>query len=632
MRDNHPAVMAHRALFVLSFTASLALLACGQTAPPTDVAQDATADATEDVVDVAEDVAVDSGADAGPFVVYPGVDDRCPGSAHCPTGSDGMLYVGVGRASINPTIVESMWTDVNRNNLWDNDEPFVDTNGNGEFDATWIAGFSSGRPATGIRDGVEARAMAFRSGDVTLAIVSLDIVGLFRDDMERIRQHPLLAGLDIDHVVVSSTHNHEGVDTVGLWGATPLDSGVNRSYQSLVIERAATAIRDAVRDAQRPEARALMRVAQVLTVDAMMDPRPYVSDTRDPTILDPTLTLVQFVRERDPMQTIGTWVNWAAHPEYTGSRNNLVSADYVHTLREVIERGDAMSGVAGLGGVTVFVNGALGGQVGPGQASPLNRAGMPVREAGFEKADACGRNVAVLGLEALDHARRTEPNAGLVTGPTPVLYRTAKMYARVLNRLYWLGFQFRVISRELTNFNRRLSPSMTNIPWVESRVTYFQVGPVATVTAPGELHPELWVGALDEFWSFGLPRVTERENPPDFTRAPPPPYLRDLMLANPGVRWAFVSGMSQDFLGYIVADWNYVLHPTSPYTSQAAGDHYEETNSIGPDSQEHLHGPMMDLARMGAVIDGGSWDAARPDPPRDAHVHDGERDAPSGDR
>jgi|LNFM01.1.fsa_nt_gb hypothetical protein len=605
--------MNTRAAFAMLFCSSLAIAACSPPpSPPADVApSDAAPDVAQDTAapDAPdEDSGADSGVDAAPFVVYPGVDDRCPGGPRCPTGSDGLLYVGVGRALINPTIGESMWTDTNMNGLYDNDERFVDSNNNGNFDGTWIAGFSSGRPATGQRDDLQVRAMAFRSGDVTVAVASIDIVGLFRDDMERIRRHPSLAGLDIDHVLISSTHLHEGVDTIGLWGENAFTTGVNPTYQALVIERTANAIRDAVRDAMRPEARALMRVAQVLTVDAMMDPRPFVSDTRDPTILDPTLTMVQFVRERDPMQTIGTWVNWAAHPEYVGSRNNLLSADYVHTLRTVIENGDMMSGVAGIGGTTVFVNGALGGQVGPGQAAPIDRAGMPVRMAGFPKADACGRNVAALGLRELARLESSAPNNGLVTGPTPVSYRTARMHARVLNRLYWLGFQFRVIARELTNFNRRASPSMNNIPWVESRVSYLQVGPVATITAPGELHPELWVGAQDDRWSFNLPRVTTSENTPDFTRAPPPPYLRDLMLANPGVRYAFVSGLTQDFLGYIVADWNYVLHPTSPYTQQAAGDHYEETNSVGPDSQEHLFGPMMDLARMGAMIDGGAAD------------------------
>jgi hypothetical protein len=599
-------VRAVHVLFALSW------VACASPTSPDGSAHDAA-------LDVAADAEQDAGtepdgapdADAAPFVRTPGVDDFCPGASHCPNGSDGVLHVGVGRALINPTIVESSWNDANRNGLYDQDESYDDRNGNGQFDGTWIAGFSSGRPATGAHDDLEVRAMAFRSGDVTVAVASIDIVGLFRDDMDRVRRHPALEGLSLDHVLISSTHLHQGVDTVGLWGRSPVETGVTSSYQNLVIERTAMAIRAAVLDAQRPESRALMRVAQVLTVDAMMDPRPYVSDTRDPTILDPTLTLVQFVRERTPSETIGTWVNWAAHPEYVGSRNNLLSADYVHTLRTVLEQGDPMSAASGVGGTVVFVNGALGGQVGPGQAAPLDRAGVPVREAGFVKAEACGRNVAVLGLRALEAASRG-PNEGFVTGPTPVSYRTARMYARVTNRLYWLGFSFRVIARELTNFNRRVSPSASNIPWVESRTSYLQVGPVATITAPGELHPELWVGATDQRWSWGLPRVTTRENLPDFMRAPPPPYLRDLMLANPGVRYAFVSGLTQDFLGYIVADWNYVLHPTSPYTQQAAGDHYEETNSIGPDSQEHLFGPMMDLARSG-VVDGGAADAGLTD-------------------
>lgn len=601
--------MTRRPSVALAAFSLLSLVHCSTPSTP-DAALDAASEGA--VADGAQDRApiedagegdADAALDAAPFVRTPGVDDQCPGAAHCAMGGDGTLSVGVARASINPTIVESQWTDANGNNLYEPGEPFVDLNGNNEFDGTWIAGFSSGRPATGMRDALEARAMAFRSGDVTVAIVALDIVGLFRDDIDRIRNHASLQGMGIDHVMVSSTHLHEGVDTVGLWGRTATETGVNRTYQQLVIDRAAQAVRDAVTDAMRPQARAMMRVAQVLTVDSMMDPRPYVSDTRDPTILDPTLTLVQFVRESAPTETIGTWVNWAAHPEYTGSRNNLLSADYVHTLREVIENGDAMSAVAGVGGTTVFVNGALGGQVGPGQAAPLDRMGMPVREASFTKAESCGRNVAVLGLGALRDASASA-DQGLVRGPLALRYRTAPMYARVLNRLYWLGFQFRILQRELTNFNRRASPSMTNIPWVQSRTTFLQVGPVATITAPGELHPELWVGAQDMRWSFNLPRVTETDNPPDFMRAPPPPYLRDLMLANPDVRYAFVSGLTEDFLGYIVADWNYVLHPTSPYLSEATGDHYEETNSIGPDSQEHLHGPMMELARMGAALAG----------------------------
>ena len=33
------------------------------------------------------------------------------------------------------------FTDTNKNNLWDEGEPYVDRNGNGKFDAYWMAGY-----------------------------------------------------------------------------------------------------------------------------------------------------------------------------------------------------------------------------------------------------------------------------------------------------------------------------------------------------------------------------------------------------------------------------------------------------------------------------------------------------------
>jgi hypothetical protein len=138
----------------------------------------------------------------------------------------------------------------------------------------------------------------------------------------------------------------------------------------------------------------------------------------------------------------------------------------------------------------------------------------------------------------------------------------------------------------------------TNLPWVRSRVTFLQVGPVATVTAPGELHPDLWVGTRDPRWSWGQPPLTPMQpNAPDLAAAPAPPYLRDLVLLNPGVRYAFVSGLTEDFLGYIVPTYNFAVDPVTPYLTEAAGDHYEETNSIGSGGQRYLYAPMESIVR-----------------------------------
>lgn len=498
------------------------------------------------------------------------------------------LSVGVGKQLINPTLVETEWDDANGDGYWDpQTETFTDTNNNGVFDATWIAGFGNGRPAKGVNDALEVRAIAFRSQGVTAVICVLDVVGYFIDDMDLIRADPGVKALGIDHLLIGSTHVHEGVDTVGLWGPTQLDTGVSPEYQALTRERAALAIEEAV-NSLKP---ARMRVAQRLAVDpATNSTLAYVNDTRDPIIYDPTVTIAQFVDDADPKQTIATLLHWAAHPEYSGSHNNMLSADYVHWLRDVVESGVPAEGIDGLGGTSVFVQGALGGQVGPGGGvAPIGADGMPVQQAGLAKAEAAGTQVAKLALAAL-------AEDGKDASSSDIVFRDKEIYGRVDN----LGYQFLagagVIQRPFYMYDPNQPIGPDNPPWARSEVSYLQVGPIGVVTAPGELHPELWVGGYDGSWSFGQMILNETENAPDLNQAPAAPYLRELMLQNPGVEYPLVAGLTQDFLGYIVPSFNYVLDPDAPYFAEAAGDHYEETNSIGPLCEEHLQHPMMELA------------------------------------
>jgi hypothetical protein len=507
-------------------------------------------------------------------------------------GSAGsQFYVGVARQLINPTIVENEWDDANMDNSFDSGETFTDTNMNGVFDATWMAGFGTGRPATGQNDDLEVRAIAFKQGDQTVVICILDVVGYFVDEMERIRQDPMVADLGLTHVIIGSTHVHEGVDTVGMWGETSFKTGRNDEYQALTRDRAAKAINAAVQG-MRP---ARMRIAQGQTVDPMTQSTiAYHNDTRDPVIYDPTITIAKFIDDADPSVTIATLVNWAAHPEYAGSRNNLLTADYVHWLRDGIENGIPGQGIQGIGGTTVFVQGPLGGQVGPGGGTaPIDANGMPVPMAGLAKAEAAGTNVAKLALTALAMTGEDVDPAD-----TTLTFRTKEIEAQIDNTGYHLLGNLMIFDRQFYNLvDPTMPPGPNNLPWAKTRISYLQVGPMATITAPGELHPELWVGGYDGMsWSWGQSVLTETVNAPDLMMAPAGPYLRDLMLSNPGVKYAFVSGLSEDFLGYIVASFNYVLDPTNPYLAEAPGEHYEETNSIGPLVEEQLQHPMLELA------------------------------------
>lgn len=515
------------------------------------------------------------------------VDDYCPGGEGCPQGgAAGDLRVGAAAASITPELVETEWDDANADGIWEKSEPYTDVNGNGEFDAYWLTN-SNGRVATEVVGPLEVRALALERGDVSVAIVYLDTYLLFADDMDEIRAHPDVVALGLDHILIGSTHSHSAIDTAGNSGPTVTSSGVDPDYLQLVRDRSAQAITQAVQG-MRP---AHMSIVAFPTVDDTGSTLDFVSDTRDPIIYDPTVTVARFVDAASPDTTIGTLVNWASHPEYSGWDHNAASADYVHWLRAGIEDGLPDEAIPGIGGTVVFVQGALGGQVGPGQAHPIGPDGTPITERGFAKAQACGTNLARLVLEQL-------PGAEVVADPE-LSYRTATLWAELENIAFQTMFIIGVFDR-WASYDDTQPVGEDNIPWLRSRETYLQIGPLAMITAPGELHPELFVGGYDGSWSWGLEILPEEVNRPDLSQAPQPPYLRDLMLENPGVEYPIVAGLAEDSVGYIVASFNYVLNEDNPWFEEAPGEHYEETYSIGPRVEERLQHPMMELARWRA--------------------------------
>ncbi len=65
-------------------------------------------------------------------------------------------------------------------------------------------------------------------------------------------------------------------------------------------------------------------------------------------------------------------------------------------------------------------------------------------------------------------------------------------------------------------------------------------------------------------------------------------YLKDVMDGAPEHRMVF--GLTLDFLGYIVPRYNFQLDPDAPYFAEAPGNHYEETNSIGPRADPEIVG------------------------------------------
>ena len=122
----------------------------------------------------------------------------------------------------------------------------------------WLAGYGVGRQAEVVHDDIYARAMVINDGKYSVAIVACDLIGLFREDVMRIRKEvdQLQLKPPIDYVLVSSTHTHAGPDTVGLWGPVGR-TGVNADHLKQVRAACVKAV---------GEAHAAMRPATAISV------------------------------------------------------------------------------------------------------------------------------------------------------------------------------------------------------------------------------------------------------------------------------------------------------------------------------------------------------------------------------
>jgi hypothetical protein len=531
--------------------------------------------------------AVDTGGGAGGDDAWR-PDLVCPGDAGCASNA-GPLEAGASARDITPTCFE-LWEDADGNGEWDrNDEAFYDCGcdqlcegddgwpgadegeGDGEFQAVWMAGFGNSRPANGVHDPLWARTVVFRTGDTSVAVVSLDLVGWFYDDALSIRERAAELGADVDLVVVQASHQHEGPDTLGQWGQRVGKSGVDPAYQAFVIEEAAQSVADA----------AAAAVPATLHTGAIDTAAPFgskgtwntVRDSRDPVIIDEMLYTARFAAEDGT--TIATMVNWGNHPEVLSSRNLLITSDYADALRRGVEDGvtwaDGTS-TPGLGGVCIYVNASVGGLMTPLGITVSSPDG-DFSDASFEKSDALGYLIAELALQA--------DAAGAPADEPLVSLRTQQLFLPVENYAFQAMFLIGVFDRAIYNYDESQDITEDNTPEVLTEIDLVRLGPIAMLTVPGELSPELAIGGYDGS-HVGTDEVQlvdpGNSNPPDLAAAPEGPYLKDRM----GGQQNWIIGLGNDELGYFIPPYDYVLHPDVPYLSEADGDHYEETNSLGP--------------------------------------------------
>ncbi|MBI3856268.1 MAG: hypothetical protein HY293_11315 [Planctomycetes bacterium] len=275
-------------------------------------------------------------------------------------------------------------------------------------------------------------------------LIACDVVGYLHPRVLKLREK--IEG--IDHVIFASTHCHSAPDTVGLWGPFPGISGLSEAYlqqfEAGIVECAKKAL------ASRVPATLAAGAAHVEGV---------CKDIRKPDLRNETAASL-VARDRAG-RAVAVLVNFAMHPEGMGSKNRAVSSDYVHYLREAVERDFP-------GAVAVFISGDLGGMQTP-----------DVKEKTWAEVQRCGETIAARAKESLASA----PPIAV----SELKFEAERVEFPLRNLNFLKAHQAGMLGRDVGWTLREVKGEYL----LRSEVCALRLGEILFVTVPGEALPEV---------------------------------------------------------------------------------------------------------------------------------------------
>ncbi len=402
----------------------------------------------------------------------------------------------------------------------------------------YIAGYNSGWKPDGTLDLCRASAVWMDTGAGGILLIGIDCVGIGGTDINEIRDR--LAGFckqtGCTAVNVYSTHDHAGVDTLGLWGPTMVN-GKNDEYTENMMNAAVEAAQEAYQN--RTEGR--------LYLGEVALPETMFRDSRLPIVYDPNLYQIRF----DPTDETAAGIRmylFGAHAESLRGSNTFISRDFPGVLCDMVHEAT--------GDDAMFMPGAIGGLI---MTQVLDSSGYQ-------------RNMKLTGTLLAEAALSDEMNASERELAPTLQYATTSFELPLDNVGYMLYKFLGILENEV-----HPDPDSATGYGLTSEMTLLQLGDALFCLMPGEIFPELvWGGEYGDANPDGKQDPGGAENPAPLAE----------IAAQHGFDQLLVVGLSNDELGYIVSPSDFLLNKNAPYLSDTNDykfeNHYEETNSVGP--------------------------------------------------
>lgn len=403
----------------------------------------------------------------------------------------------------------------------------------------YIAGYGENNPAKGVIDPQYAHALWLddNSGKGGHLFVSLDIVGLLNKDVNALKkalgEFSEITGCQT--ITIMSTHNHAGIDTMGIWGKLP-HTGKDRKFMTILFNAVITAASAAYRD--RREGKLYHGTIEVPDMQ---------EDIRTPVVYSKTLTRLRFVPNDGTREIY--FLNFASHSESLQGCNSLVSADFPCYLREKIRKET--------GAETIYGVGAIGGMISmeiedEDRLRRENRLLESTRSIGYKLADYA---------LSIKKEKKLDPR---------ISYIKQEFYVPVENPVLTIACQIGLLNADAYKV------PYSDQKALKSEISYFEIDELKILMIPCELFPELAYGGYlseDESAEGLSPDI----NPEPLTRIADDDDL-------------LIFGLANDELGYVLPPNDFMLNEDTPYLDKAIDRfgrrHYEETNSMGPGTAE----------------------------------------------
>ena len=308
----------------------------------------------------------------------------------------------------------------------------------------YLAGYEMNRLSTGVHDRLMARCLVLESGEIKIAFISCDVIGLPRYQIEKIRA--AVKSVRPTQVFIAATHTHSGPDTLGQWGRDLQTSGVDSEWMANLRTKIASLVEDTAAQC-KPVALKFATTTEV----------PRVSkNSRVPQILDTELGVMQMVSTPDN-KPVATFVNYACHPEILDTRQ--ITADFPRWLYDTVESNG--------GGVCLYLNGAQGGMV----TADFDETTAPKGQ-NWQAAQTIGTN---LGRRVLEIIASAEAVAN------PAIQTQQRVFTVPLeNARFQALISLNVFPRDMVKNNL-----------LETEVNRITIGPAEFLTLPGEVLPNI---------------------------------------------------------------------------------------------------------------------------------------------